>query len=373
MSGLGTSIGLAEPLDAISYLENVLTLSVERGASDVHFERSEAKLFVRIRVDGVMHALSAPSQSWVRPVLASLKLLAKMDSTEIRSPQEGVIRKYICGRGVEFRVSVLPTQHGESVVLRVLDGYYKNWDLRDLDMPPDIYECLQSLAHKSHGLFLVAGPTGSGKTTTLYSLLRTMNELHRKLITVEDPVECVIPGVTQVPVRHDQELGFARCIRSFLRHDPDVIMVGEIRDVETAQVAVQASLTGHMVLSTLHAADASGVPNRLVDLGVEPHLVAASLVGVLAQRLVRTCCATCHGCGETKSQCQSCGGGGYAGRSGLFEYLPVDDRVRSLIIDCASSSQIRNALVGMRSLRQEGARLVSEGRATDKEIMKVLG
>jgi len=373
MSGVGISIGLTEPLDAISYLENVLTLSVQRGASDVHFERSEANLFVRMRVDGMMHTLRAPNQSWVRPVLASLKLLAEIDSTEIRSPQEGVIRKHLCGRGIEFRVSVLPTQHGESVVLRVLDGHYKNWDLQDLDMPPEIYECLQSLAHKSHGLFLVAGPTGSGKTTTLYSLLRTMNESHRKLITVEDPVECVIPGVTQVPVRHDQGLGFARCIRSFLRHDPDVIMVGEIRDAETAQVAVQASLTGHMVLSTLHAADASGVPNRLMDLGVEPHLVAASLVGVLAQRLVRTCCVACNGCGEIRSQCQSCGGSGYAGRSGLFEYLPVDDRVRSLIIDCVSSSQIRNALIGMRSLRQEGARLVSEGRVSDEEIMKVLG
>lgn len=373
MRPAGISMELPEPRDAGSYVEAVLAISVKRGASDIHFERSGARIFVRIRVDGVMYALGAPSPCWVRPVLASLKLLAEIDATEIRSPQEGVIRKHMQGRGVEFRVSVLPTQHGESVVLRVLDGHYKSWELQDLDMPSAIYACLQSLAHQSHGLFLVAGPTGSGKTTTLYSLLRTMNELHRKLITVEDPVECVIPGVTQVPVRHDQELGFARCIRSFLRHDPDVIMVGEIRDAETAQVAVQAALTGHMVLSTLHAVDASSVPNRLTDLGVEPHLVAASLVGVLAQRLVRACCTACHGCGESTSQCLSCDGSGYAGRLGLFEYLPVDDHVRSLLIDCVSSSQIRNALAGMRSLRQEGERLVSEGRVTDKEIIKVLG
>lgn len=228
--------------DANAYLEWVLDISVGRGASDIHFERTGDVLMVRMRVDGVMFALKVPDSSCVLPVLASLKLLAGLDSTEVRSPQEGVIRKVVRERMVEFRVSVLPTQHGESVVLRVLDGRYRNWHLQDLDLPEAVQQSLQIFTQRAHGLLLVTGPTGSGKTTTLYSLLRTMHAPNSKLITVEDPVECVIPGVTQVAVRHDQGLGFARCVRSFLRHDPDVIMVGEIRDSETAHVADRKSV-----------------------------------------------------------------------------------------------------------------------------------
>lgn len=370
MSPLSAAQCFAEPKDAMSYLEWVLEESVHRGASDIHYERSESSLFVRIRVAGVMHSLPAPARGWALPVLATLKLLADLDSTEVRVPQEGVIRKILCGRRVEFRVSVLPTQYGESVVLRVLDAHAEHWSLKHLNMPTDVYASIEALAEKKYGLFVVTGPTGSGKTTTLYSILRSMDEEHRKLITVEDPIECVIAGATQVAVRHDLGLNFARCIRSFLRHDPDVIMVGEIRDPETAQVAVQASLTGHMVLTTLHASNTIAVPNRLIDLGVDPHLVAASLIGVLAQRLVRTRCPACSGSAQS---CARCGDSGYDGRSGLFEYLAVDDIIRCLIIDCVPSAHIRSAATNMVSLRDAGERLVEAGITTRQEIARVLG
>ena len=317
-----------------------------------------------------------------------------MNIAETRVPQDGRIVKQIGERQVDMRVSSLPTQHGESVVLRVLDRSNVNLDIESVGLPENIYEYVVDTIEKPNGIFIVTGPTGAGKTTTLYAALRKINTIDSKLLTAEDPVEYDIDGIIQVPVNEAIGLDFARVLRAFLRQDPDRILVGEIRDKETAQIAIQASLTGHLVLSTLHTNDAPGAVTRLVDMGTEPFLVAASLEGVLAQRLVRTICSSCrapydpseailsqlglspHELGDkefyTGKGCDVCGTSGYKGRKGLFELLDITDPIREMITDRAPTVVLKQKAIelGMRTLREDGLRNIYDGSTTIEEVLK---
>ena len=380
--------------EIVTWVDRVLEHAVELRASDIHFERSDEGFSIRLRVDGVFRSQTAPRSALAQGVLSRIKVLAHCNIAENQQPQEGVIRRECCGHSVEFRVSVLPTPFGESVVLRVLDGLHEAWELEALGMDDATREKLNHLFEARHGLFLVTGPTGSGKTTTLYSILRSMNNPSKKLITAEDPVECVLPGVTQVAVHHRLGFGFGEALRAFLRHDPDVILVGEIRDPETARVAVQASLTGHWVMSTLHTACAPSAIPRLMDLGLEPQLVAASLSGVLAQRLVRRICDACRATmvldDAVKNTfrasgielqafygkgCPICEGEGYRGRSAIFEWMPMSDELRSLTLSRVPLPTLRRCAIeeGMQELLDDGVRAVMNGVTTIDEIMLVSG
>jgi len=320
--------------------------------------------------------------------------MSNLNIAERRLPQDGRIQMNLAGRQVDLRVSTLPTQFGESVVLRVLDRTVVNLEIESLGMPPDVYNKLQELIHIPNGIFIVTGPTGSGKTTTLYSCLKRINTVDLKLLTAEDPVEYDIEGIMQVPVNEGIGMTFARALRAFLRQDPDVIMVGEMRDLETAQIGIQASLTGHLVFTTLHTNDAPGAVTRMIDMGVEPFLITSTLEAVLAQRLVRTICSKCRiayeptdtvlsELGLTKADvqgrpfyygkgCMECSETGYKGRKGLFELLVVSEPVRELINMRAPSGIIRaKALeLGMRTLREDGIRCVLDGETTVEEVLK---
>ncbi|HOL68257.1 MAG TPA: ATPase, T2SS/T4P/T4SS family, partial [bacterium] len=326
-------------------------------------------------------------------IVSRLKILSSLDIAEKRLPQDGRIKLMVAGREIDVRVSVIPMLHGEAVVLRLLDRGAALLGLAELGMSERDRSYFDRLLDLPHGIILVTGPTGSGKTTTLYAGLSRINTLERKIITIEDPIEYHLRGINQIQVQTKAGLTFARGLRSILRHDPDVILVGEIRDLETAEIAVQASLTGHLVFSTLHTNDAPSAPTRLVDMGVEPYLVASSLEAVMAQRLVRVICQECREeipSGEAdvlRKQfgeelppklyrgrgCPACQGTGYHGRTGIFEFLPINDQVRSLILSRASAQQIRAAgvLQGMRSLREDGWRVVREGRTTVDEVLRV--
>jgi type IV pilus assembly protein PilB len=317
-----------------------------------------------------------------------------MNISESRIPQDGRIKMTIAGRPVDLRVSTLPTQFGESVVLRVLDKSVVNLDLEALSLPDDILQTIRDLVDRPNGIFIVTGPTGSGKTTTLYSALREVNRVETKILTAEDPVEYEIDGIMQVAVNHQVGLDFSRALRAFLRQDPDKIMVGEIRDLETAQIAVQASLTGHVVLSTLHTNDAPGAVTRLIDMGLEPFLISASLEAILAQRLVRRICKSCRTAYEPGHDliemldvdpleiaekdffygegCPECSNTGYRGRVGLFEMIVVSDALRELINDRAPTLAIKQKALeqGMRSLRDDGLRAIFDGNSTIEEVLK---
>ena len=317
-----------------------------------------------------------------------------MNISETRIPQDGRIKMTIAGRPVDLRVSTLPTQFGESVVLRVLDKSVVNLDLEALSLPDDILKTIRDLVDRPNGIFIVTGPTGSGKTTTLYSALREVNDVETKILTAEDPVEYEIDGIMQVAVNHQVGLDFSRALRAFLRQDPDKIMVGEIRDLETAQIAVQASLTGHVVLSTLHTNDAPGAVTRLIDMGLEPFLISASLVAILAQRLVRRICRTCRTAYEPGHDlielldvdpleiadkdfyygdgCPECSQTGYRGRVGLFEMIVVSDAIRELINNRAPTLTIKQKALeqGMLSLRDDGLRAIFDGNSTIEEVLK---
>jgi len=320
--------------------------------------------------------------------------MSNMNIAERRVPQDGRIVKQVGDRMVDMRVSTLPTQHGESVVLRVLDRSSVNLSLENLALPDSIYEYVCDTIEKPNGIFIVTGPTGAGKTTTLYAALRRINTIDAKLLTAEDPVEYDIDGIIQIPVNESIGLTFPRILRAFLRQDPDRIMVGEMRDMDTAQIAIQASLTGHLVLSTLHTNDAPGAVTRLVDMGCEPFLVAASLEGVLAQRLVRTICKSCkasyepnesiltqlgvavHELGDkdffTGRGCDVCGNSGYKGRKGLYELLDVSDPIRELITDRAPTVVVKQKAMelGMQTLREDGLRNIYQGHTTIEEVLK---
>ena len=378
----------------IRFVNLVLQQAIRAKASDIHFEPFEEEFRIRYRVDGALYEMAPPPKSLSLPVISRIKVIADLNIAEHRIPQDGRIKMTIEGRAVDLRVSTLPTQFGESVVLRVLDKSAVNLSLESLGLPEDIKSGIRGAVRRPNGIFIVTGPTGSGKTTTLYSALKEVNEMDTKLLTAEDPVEYEIEGIMQVPVNHQVGLDFARALRAFLRQDPDKIMVGEIRDIETARIAVQASLTGHVVLSTLHTNDAPGAVTRLVDMGLEPFLLSASLEFVLAQRLVRKICSGCRNefdpkkemldqLGITKkdigdrnfffgSGCEECGNSGYRGRTGLFEMIKVTDSFREMINSGAATLILRQKAIeqGMRTLREDGLRSIFDGESTIEEVLK---
>ncbi|MBK1790840.1 GspE/PulE family protein [Persicirhabdus sediminis] len=378
----------------IRFVDLVLYQAINEGASDIHFEPFEKEFKIRYRVDGLLFEMSPPPVHLALPILSRVKVMSAMNIAENRVPQDGRIVKQIGDKQVDMRVSTLPTQYGESIVMRVLDRGNVNLSLEALNMPEYIYDYICETTMKPNGIFICTGPTGAGKTTTLYAALKRINTIDSKLLTAEDPVEYDVDGIVQVPVNDAIGLTFSRVLRAFLRQDPDRILVGEIRDQDTAQIAIQASLTGHLVLSTLHTNDASGAVTRLVDMGIEPFLVAASLEGVLAQRLLRTICSSCrasyepseaiisqlglspHELGDkefyTGGGCDVCGNTGYKGRQGLFELLNVTDPLRDLIIERAPSVVLKQKAIelGMQTLREDGLRHIYEGQTTIEEVLK---
>ena len=378
----------------IRFVNLVLQQAVRAQASDIHFEPFEEEFKIRYRVDGALYEMSPPPKSLALAVISRIKVIADLNIAEHRIPQDGRIKMTIEGRPVDLRVSTLPTQFGESVVLRVLDKSAVNLDLDNLGLPEPVKTGIRDAVRRPNGIFIVTGPTGSGKTTTLYSALREVNEIETKLLTAEDPVEYELEGIMQVPVNHQVGLDFARALRAFLRQDPDKIMVGEIRDIETARIAVQASLTGHVVLSTLHTNDAPGAITRLIDMGLEPFLLSASLEFVLAQRLVRKICPSCkqefepkkdvlaeldlkaEEIGERKfyfgAGCEECSKAGYRGRTGLFEMIKVTDAFREMINSGAATLVLRQNAIeqGMRTLREDGIRSIFDGETTVEEVLK---
>ena len=385
---------LANQTPIVRFVNLVLQQAIKDKASDIHFEPYEDVFRIRYRIDGALYEMAPPPKNLAVPVISRIKVLSSMNISETRIPQDGRIKMTIAGRPVDLRVSTLPTAYGESVVLRVLDKSVVNLDLDALSLPSDILQCIRDLVARPNGIFVVTGPTGSGKTTTLYSALREVNKVGTKILTAEDPVEYEIDGIMQVAVNHQVGLDFSSALRSFLRQDPDKIMVGEIRDIETAQIAVQASLTGHVVLSTLHTNDAPGAVTRLIDMGLEPFLISASLEAILAQRLVRRICTKCK-CAYEPSQeiidmldvdpmkiadknfyygegCEECSKTGYKGRIGLFEMVMASDGIRELINQKAPTLQIRQKALeqGMRGLRDDGLRAIFDGNTTIEEVLK---
>jgi type IV pilus assembly protein PilB len=378
----------------VKFVNLVLFQAIQDRASDIHFEPFETEFRIRYRVDGALYEMSPPPKHLALPVISRIKVMSGLNISEKRLPQDGRIKFHAGNREIDLRVSTLPTQFGESVVLRVLDRAAVNLDIAALGFPKYVNDYVVEAIQRPNGIFVVTGPTGSGKTTTLYSCLRQVNSIDSKLLTAEDPVEYDIEGIMQVAVSESAGLTFAKALRSFLRQDPDIIMVGEIRDLETAQIAVQASLTGHLVMSTLHTNDAPGAVTRLIDMGLEPCLISSSLTSVLAQRLVRTICKNCRTTFEpTEEQlgllnlsphdlgdkvfhygrgCSVCNDTGYKGRKGIFELLIVSEPVRSLINERAPTVVLRQKAVelGMITLREDGLRGIFEGDTTIEEIVK---
>ena len=378
----------------IRFVNLVIQQAIRAQASDIHFEPFENEFRIRYRVDGALYEMSPPPKSLALPVISRIKVIADLNIAEHRVPQDGRIKMTIEGRAVDLRVSTLPTQFGESVVLRVLDKSAVNLDLDKLGLPENVKTNIRDAVRRPNGIFIVTGPTGSGKTTTLYSALREVNTIETKILTAEDPVEYEIEGIMQVPVNHQVGLDFSRALRAFLRQDPDKIMVGEIRDIETARIAVQASLTGHVVLSTLHTNDAPGAVTRLIDMGLEPFLLSASLEFILAQRLVRKICSTCKQAYQPEKEvfenlglnpnelgerqfyfgagCADCNKSGYRGRTGLFEMIKATDGFREMINSGAATLVLRQKAIeqGMRTLREDGIRSIFDGESTVEEVLK---
>ena len=352
----------------IRLLNAILTQALRDGASDIHIEPYEARSAVRFRIDGTLYPAIEPPRALHPAIVSRIKVMAHLDIAEKRLPQDGRITLRVGGRAVDVRVSTLPAGHGERVVLRLLDKQAARLDLDALGMSAGTLQELDALIHAPHGILLVTGPTGSGKTTTLYAALSRLDRSGRNMMTVEDPIEYDLDGIAQTQVNPRIGLDFARTLRSILRQDPDIIMIGEIRDLETAQIAVQASLTGHLVLATLHTNDAAGAVTRLIDMGIEPFLLSSSLLGVMAQRLVRRICPQCNARG-----CTACGHTGYRGRTGIYELLTVDSELRKMIHDAAAEEGIRaHALAhGMVSLREDGERWVSDGTTSLEEVLRV--
>ena len=378
----------------IRFVDLVITQAIKEKASDIHFEPFEKEFKIRYRVDGALYEMQPPPVHLSVPVISRVKVMSNMNIAERRVPQDGRIVKQIGDRSVDMRVSTLPTQYGESVVLRVLDRSSVNLNLDNLGLPPHIHEYILDTVHKPNGIFIVTGPTGAGKTTTLYAALREINTIDSKVLTAEDPVEYDIDGIIQIPINEAIGLDFPMVLRAFLRQDPDRILVGEMRDMATAQIAIQASLTGHLVLSTLHTNDSAGAITRLVDMGCEPFLVAASLEGVLAQRLVRTICPDCRTPYEPSScilsqlgvspyelgdknfytgrGCDKCSNSGYKGRKGIYELLDINDTLRDMITDRAPSVVLKQKAIemGMSTLREDGLRNIYDGNTTIEEVLK---
>ncbi|OYY64725.1 MAG: type II secretion system protein GspE [Burkholderiales bacterium 28-67-8] len=361
----------------IRMLNALLTQAAKDGASDIHIEPYERSSSVRFRVDGTLREVVQPNKALHAALISRLKIMAELDISEKRLPQDGRISLRIGGRAVDVRVSTLPSSHGERAVLRLLDKGETKFTLEGLGMSGDVLTSFDRLVQQPHGIVLVTGPTGSGKTTTLYASLGRIDTATTNVLTVEDPVEYELGGIGQTQVNPKIDLTFAKALRAILRQDPDVIMIGEIRDFETAQIAIQASLTGHLVLATLHTNDAPSAVTRLTDMGVEPFLLSSSLLGVLAQRLVRKLCGVCKKADDQGRYhpvgCAECGQTGYKGRTGVYELMVADEAVRSLIHSRAAESQLFVAAeqAGLRSMREDGERLVEEGITSAEEVMRV--
>ena len=376
----------------IKLINAMLTEAIRKGASDIHIEPFEKRLSVRYRVDGVMNKLLEPPQQAAAQVISRIKVMAKLDIAEKRLPQDGRISLRVAGRPVDVRVSTLPSGHGERVVLRLLDKQAGRLNLEHLGMSDESRENLEQVLKMPHGIILVTGPTGSGKTTTLYAALTRLNSARTTILTVEDPIEYYLDGIGQTQVNTKVELTFARGLRAILRQDPDIVMVGEIRDLETAEIAVQASLTGHLVLSTLHTNTAIGSVTRLRDMGVEPFLLSSSLVGLVAQRLVRILCDNCkkpHEPTATERQtlgitdqaeatiylphgCANCNHSGYVGRTGIYEVALVDETMRNMIHDGSAEHDIETHARSLYpGITQDGMRLVLDGKTSLEEVLRV--
>jgi len=386
----------AQQASVVRLVNDILTEAVNARASDIHMESQAGGLKIRYRVDGILQTQPVPPElnRFQAAIVSRLKIMSKMNIAEKRVPQDGRIKLIVSGREIDIRVSVIPMLHGEGVVMRVLDKDAMSFSLRGIGMEQDTYEAFHKLIRQPHGILLVTGPTGSGKTTTLYSALAEIRSERTKIITTEDPIEYQLEGINQIQVHAKVGLTFAASLRSILRHDPDVVLVGEIRDHETAENAIQASLTGHMVFSTLHTNDAAGAFMRLIDMGVEPFLVASTVEGVMAQRLVRTLCNDCKEAWMPSHDevpddfpidqcrtdpiyrprgCRSCNGVGYSGRVGIYELLVTNDVVRQLATERKATTEIRRAAVaaGMRTLRDDGWRKVMAGRTSIDEVLRV--
>ena len=377
----------------IRMINAILTQALTANASDVHIEPYETKSVVRFRIDGALRNIVQPHKGLHAAMVSRLKVMAQLDIAEKRLPQDGRITLRIAGKPVDVRVSTLPTGHGERAVLRILEKDASKMNLASLGMSASTLQAVDQLIHQPHGIILVTGPTGSGKTTTLYSALARVDSATLNIMTVEDPIEYDLPNIAQTQVNTKIDMSFSKALRSILRQDPDVIMIGEIRDVETAQIAVQASLTGHLVLATLHTNDAVSAIARLMDMGVEPFLLASSLSGVLAQRLVRQLCTHCrHPYAPDQAElalmnqpenppaiiyravgCPECHGTGYSGRTGIYELLTMDDNLRRLIHDRAAEQQLRESALGkgMTDMRKDGIRWVVSGVTTLEELLSV--
>ncbi len=378
----------------IRFVNLVLYNAVQSRASDIHFEPFENEFRIRYRVDGTLYEMAPPPKRLALPVISRLKVMSNLNIAERRLPQDGRLQLTIAGRQVDFRVSSLPTAFGESVVLRVLDRGMVSLDIENLGMPDDVLQAVLVDIEKPNGIIIVTGPTGSGKTTTLYACLRRINRIDTKILTAEDPVEYEIDGIVQVPINEATGNTFQIVLRAFLRQDPDVLMIGEIRDLETAHIGIRASLTGHLVFSTLHTNDSAGAVTRLIDMDVEPYLISSTLEAVLSQRLLRRICPNCkvsytpeaetlqrlglteqdvagrpfyHGKG-----CEQCHNIGYRGRQGLFEYMPISDPLRDMINLRKPTLLLRNKAIelGMRTLREDGIRNIFDGYTTVEEVLK---
>lgn len=395
----GTSVAdardQANQAPVIRFVNLTIRDAFAAGASDIHLDVTPTGLRVRLRIDGVLSDYQAPPPGIQIPILSRIKLMAELDIAERRVPQDGRVRVRLDDQELDLRVAVVPALHGESIVIRLLDCGAANVDLKGLGMDPETFAAVSALTQRAHGVVLTTGPTGSGKTTTLYSMLGRRGVAEEKIITIEDPIEYYLDGVTQIPVRTGSGVGFVDVLRSILRHDPDVIMVGEMRDTATASVAVQAALTGHLVLSSLHTNDAVAAVTRLADLGVEPYLIAATLEGIVAQRLVRKVCEQCRtpctpdvaGVALIGGQpidnvvvhrgagCSACRYTGFRGRIGIFEVLVVDDEFKRQLAKSHDADRIRNVAAesGMRTLRQDARNKVLGGLTTVEEVVRVLG
>jgi general secretion pathway protein E len=384
---------LASEAPIIRLVNMLITRAVEGRASDIHIEPFEDELKVRYRIDGVLHDIESTPQRLQAAIVSRIKIMAKLNIAERRLPQDGRIRLKVGASEIDLRVSTIPILHGESVVMRILRKEGIVIDLDTLGFPPDTRTLFEQLIRKPNGIFLVTGPTGSGKTTTLYGALDKINSPDKKIITVEDPVEYQLKGVNQIQVKAQIGLNFANTLRHIVRQDPDIIMIGEIRDLETAEMAIQSALTGHLVFSTLHTNDAPSAITRLLDMGVENFLLSSTVRGILAQRLVRVICPVCKKVDSSVADleelklfgidsaltlyngkgCEHCSFTGYYGRSGIFELLVVDDDIRKLILKNADSNQIRRAAKenGMRTLLEDGAEKIKAGVTTLSEILRV--
>jgi general secretion pathway protein E len=367
----------ADDAPIIRMLNALLTQAAKDGASDIHIEPYERSSSVRFRVDGTLREVVQPNKALHAALISRLKIMAELDIAEKRMPQDGRISLRIGGRAIDVRVSTLPSSHGERAVLRLLDKAESRFTLEGLGMDGEVLDSYARLIQQPHGILLVTGPTGSGKTTTLYASLGRVDTATTNVLTVEDPVEYELAGIGQTQVNAKIDLSFAKALRAILRQDPDVIMIGEIRDYETAQIAIQASLTGHLVLATIHTNDAPSCVTRLIDMGVEPYLLSSSLLGALAQRLVRKLCPVCRrqdGEGRWRPVgCALCSGSGYKGRTGVYELMVVDENVKELIHNRASEQDLAAAAraAGLKSMREDGDRLVSQGLTSAEEVIRV--